>query len=156
MITETLRRWLNKLFAWWPWKQSSRVDYSQTTNSLNRGMTQELVWRTSVDGYIPQPGITSVAVEQEMDDSTLEPHRPPIDEHSERNSQSYEPDSNEVGPSLFPQTHVVQGLSPFSDDTTSSSNEEQHLMFLHYLIKHRVYNEGFAQGQEPEQYKQKQ
>jgi len=153
MITQKLKLWLNKLFAWWPWSRSHHVDYSQATGSLNRGTTQELVWRTSVDGYIPQPGISSVAVEQELNDSTLEPHRSSVDEYPERVSHQTEPD--EALPTLSPQTDVVQEPSLLSVDTAGASNEEQHMTFLRYLVNRGVYNEGFTQGQEPDQYRQK-
>jgi hypothetical protein len=153
MITQKLKLWLHKLFAWWPWSRSNHVDYSQATGSLNRGTTQELVWRTSVDGYIPQPGISSVAVEQEMNDSTLEPHRSPVDEYPERVSHQVEPD--EAPPALSPQTNVVQEPSLLPAEITDASKGEQHLTFLRYLVKRGVYNEGFTQGQEPEQYKHK-
>ncbi|GAC1376059.1 MAG: hypothetical protein NVSMB44_44800 [Ktedonobacteraceae bacterium] len=155
MITQTLKRWLNKLFAWWPWGQSRHQDYARATNGLNRGTMQELVWRTSVDEYVPQPGITSVAVEQGVDEATPELHRP-TDEHSERVSQSYQPASNEISPSPISQNTVAQEPSSFpTDSSTSPSSEElQHLTFLHYLVRRGVYNEGFAEGQEPEQYKQ--
>lgn len=155
MITQTLKRWLNKLFAWWPWGQSNRMSYSRAANSLNRGMTQELVWRTSVDGYVPQPGITSVVVEQGGDDTTSEIHQYSTDEGSEHISQSFQP--TEVSPSSIPQNNGTQELpSSFSGDATqSSSDEEQHLTFLYYLVKRGVYNEGFTEGQEPEQYRYK-
>ena len=154
MITQ-IKRWLNKLFAWWPWGRSNGTDYIQATNSLNRGTTQELVWRTSVDGYVPQPGITSVVVEQGVDDTAPETHQSITDEYSERVSQSYQ--SNEAFPSAIPQNNGMKELSSFPGDIPlSSSDEEQHLTFLHYLVKRGVYNEGFIEGQEPEQYRQKQ
>jgi hypothetical protein len=155
MITQTLKLWLNKLFAWWPWSRSNHVNYSQATSSLNRGTTQELVWRTSVDGYIPQPGISSVAVEQEMDDSALESLRSSVDEYPERVSQPYQPEPDEALPALSSQTNVVQEPSLFPGDVAAVSSEEQHLTFLRYMVKRGIYNEGFIQGQEPEQYKQK-
>lgn len=154
MITQTLKRWLNKLFAWWPWGPSNRMTYGRTANSLNRGTTQELVWRTSVDGYVPQQGITSVVVEQGGDDTTPEIQQFPADEYSERVSQSYQP--TEVSPSTIPQNNGMPDLPSLSGDgMQSSSDEEQHLTFLHYLVKRGVYNEGFAEGQEPEQYRYK-
>ncbi|MBA2677679.1 MAG: hypothetical protein H0U76_04685 [Ktedonobacteraceae bacterium] len=154
MITQTLKRWLNKLFAWWPWGQPNRTNYSRAANSLNRGTTQELVWRTSIDGYVPQPGITSVVVEQGGDDTTPNIHEFSTDEHSERVSQSYQP--TEVSPSIIPQNNGMPEISSLSDDDTQSpSDEEQHLTFLYYLVKRGVYNEGFAEGQEPEQYRQR-
>ena len=153
MITQTLKRWLNKLFAWWPWGRSNGIDYTRTANSLNRGTTQELVWRTTVDGYVPQPGITSVVIEQGMDDTIPEAQLSPTDDYSERISQSYQPISNEASPSSIPQNNGTKELPPFPGDVPSSS-EEQHLTFLLYLVKRGVYNEGFTEGQEPEQYRQ--
>jgi hypothetical protein len=107
-----------------------------------------------VDGYVPQPGITSVVVEQGGDDISPEIQQFPTDEYSERISQSHQP--AEVSPPLIPQNNGMPELPSFLDNGThSSSDEEQHLTFLHYLVKRGVYNEGFAEGQEPEQYRQK-
>ncbi len=153
MITQTLKRWLNKLFAWWPWSRSNGINYARSANSLNRGTTQELVWRTTVDGYVPQPGITSVVVEQGIDDMMPEAHQSSADDYSERISQSYQPTSNEDASS--PQNSGMKELPLLTGDISSSSSEEQHLTFLHYLVKRGVYNEGFIEGQEPEQYRQK-
>ncbi len=35
------------------------------------------------------------------------------------------------------------------------SSTEQHLAFLHYLVQRGIVNEGFEEGQEPEQYRRK-
>jgi hypothetical protein len=104
-----------------------------------------------VDGYVPQPGITSVAVEHAMDDPTLEPYRSPVDEYSERISQPLQAETGEALPPLSP-TSGMQELSSSTGEVTAASTEEQHLTFLRYLVKRGVYNEGFTQGQEPEQY----
>jgi len=65
MITQGIKRWLYKLFAWWPWKQTPETSYQQAVSNLNMSMAQETMARI-VDGSLPQPGsITSVVVEQE-------------------------------------------------------------------------------------------
>jgi hypothetical protein len=154
MITQTLKRWLNKLFAWWPWKQSNALDYSQATNSLNRGTTPEVVWRTTMDGSVPQPGISSVAVEQGTNETTPESKLLDIDEHPEHVLPPYQPATDESLPSSSTLvTNIAQDQMPLPADTKVAPSDEQHLAFLHYLVKKGVYNEGFTEGQTPDQYR---
>jgi hypothetical protein len=49
----------------------------------------------------------------------------------------------------FPEASLpaVQPLTP------PAPNREQKLEFLHYLVKRGIVNEGFAEGQVPEQYR---
>src|SRR5258708_31402225 len=57
MLTQTIKNWLHKMFAWWPWKQSTQVEYSPVANPLNNGTTQESVPKSTIDGVTHQAGI---------------------------------------------------------------------------------------------------
>src|SRR6266702_4190410 len=81
MITQTLKSWLHKLFAWWPWKSAPATGYSQAQPNGNMGTAQETVWRTMVEGPLPQAGMMSVAVEQ--DEAMPEPGWPSVEDHPE-------------------------------------------------------------------------
>ena len=32
-LTQAIKNWLHKMFAWWPWKQSTQIEYSPYANS---------------------------------------------------------------------------------------------------------------------------
>ncbi len=137
MVTQTIKRWLNKLFAWWPWRRSTECDPAQTVGDLNKGTMQEPVWRTVVDGPAPQPGNRSVAVEHETADAARE----------------LQPRSSASGGLVSPPDEAPK-LAP--EQAASPPTSEQQLEFLHYLVRRGTFNEGFADGQLPEQYRQKQ
>ncbi|WP_126578478.1 hypothetical protein [Tengunoibacter tsumagoiensis] len=144
MITQTITRWFGRLFAWWPWKRTSKSEYTQATNNVNRGTIQEVSWRAAgEDGPLPQPGTASVAVEH------AGPHRPANDDHSGLSSP--------VTPSLTDETTV----SPLSQQASSEEVQapaptpEQQLAFLQYLMRKGAINEGFEEGQVPDQYRRK-
>jgi hypothetical protein len=140
MITQALKRWLQKLFAWWPWKSAPATGYSQAVR--NTGAAQETVWRTTMEGPLPQAGMMSVAVEQ--DEAVPEQGwlLASAEERSERPAQP------------------VSSTAEHSESTTGdlsapSPTFEQQLAFLHYLVKRGLVNEGFAEGQVPKQYRRK-
>jgi hypothetical protein len=153
MITQTLKRWLHKLFAWWPWKSTPATGYAEPLPNGNMGTAQETVWRTMVEGPLPQAGMMSVAVEQ--DEAMPEPLWPPVEDRSERLVQPTSP----MEPEPIASTHhpVVDS----SRDAYTSSNDassptfEQQLEFLRYLMQRGLLNEGFSEGQVPGQYRRK-
>src|SRR5258708_38594228 len=57
MLTQTIKNWLHKMFAWWPWKQSTQVEYSPVANPLKNGTKQESVPKSTIDGVTHQAGI---------------------------------------------------------------------------------------------------
>jgi hypothetical protein len=152
MILQTIKAWLNKLFAWWPWKRSSPIAYSEPTTNMSKGVAQEQVWRSVMEAPMPQLGIASVAVEHNTAENASE--SPPLlsDELSERLSPLAKHDEPPALPRTLP--------SITSKDTTilpndPSSGFEQKLEFLRYLVRQGVINEGFAEGQIPRQYQSK-
>jgi hypothetical protein len=127
MLTQAIKRWLHRLFAWWPWKRSPETNYTQVSGTLNMSATQEAAFRTTVDGSVAQPGITSVVVEQTGSETLSETPRPSPAEASDK--------------------------MIYSDAEKPSSTSEQRLEFLQYLVRRGIVNEGFEQGKVPEQYR---
>ncbi len=148
MITQTIKSWLNRLFAWWPWKQTSATGYPQAVSSANKGVSQEQMWRPLEDGPVPQAGIAPVAVEQEMDGSTPDAQRIAFDERSERITQPSTAASEKQA--IPPVKETTNDLTPTPDKVPT---HEQQMAFLHYLVSRGIVNEGFPEGQEPEQYR---
>jgi hypothetical protein len=154
MITQSIKQWLNKLFAWWPWRRSPETNYAQAISNLNTGVTQEPMLRSTVDGPLPQIGTTSVAVEQGRDEKIPESSRPTTEERPEQVVSSH-PSSAEVNvspripPEALKETRKAEVPPP-------SPTPEQMLAFLQYLVKRGIVNEGFNEGQVPRQYKKSQ
>ncbi|HEY4387270.1 MAG TPA: hypothetical protein VGN34_22670 [Ktedonobacteraceae bacterium] len=148
MITQGIKRWLYRLFAWWPWKQTPVTNYTQAVSNANTGMTQEMMIRT-VDGLLPQSGITSVVIEQEREGYTPEAN------HSTNEDRTGRP-----VPSLSTEEQTAQTQQPNNPISQEHSvgdkvdpTLEQKLAFLKYLIHRGQINEGFEEGQTPEQYR---
>jgi len=126
-LTQTIKNWLHKMFAWWPWKQTTQIEYSHVANPLNKGTTQETASRSMIDGIAPQTGIVSSP-------STVE-------DRPERIAQSDFTAAGELAeaPSLSSKT---SGDGPIAAAHTSPS-PQQRLEFLQYLIQRGIVNEGF-------------
>jgi hypothetical protein len=56
MITQ-IKRWFQKLFAWWPWQDEPVTTYAPMDSHLNRGISPEPLPRPPVDGTFLQPGV---------------------------------------------------------------------------------------------------
>jgi hypothetical protein len=154
MITQTIKQWLNKLLAWWPWKQSPETHYAHTLN-LHQAALQEKMWHTTADGPTPQSGVTSVAVEQAREDVSLDANRTTIEGQVERASQTHSPLADEKPTIPHPPLGEVakDTATPSGESISSSLTDGQPLIFLRYLVKRGLVNEGFAEGQVPEQYR---
>jgi len=154
MITQTLKSWLNRLFAWWPWKRSPKTGYAQAISNMNPGVTQESMLRNTVDGPSPQIGSTSVALEQGRDEDVPESSRPTTEERLEQILSSH-PLLAEETPNPLPLPDKEKKLST-AEASQPSPTPEQKLAFLQYLVKRGTINEGFSQEQIPRQYKKSQ
>jgi hypothetical protein len=136
MITQEIKRWLYKLFSWWPWRQSSASLPAQPVSNLNRSTSQDTLLRTA-DGTIPptlQSGIASIVAEQSIEGT-------PPDSHSEYLVSPGSPLSPEdllSQPDISPPTHP--SLPPLSDVTLTF---EQKLSFIKFLVDKGYINEGF-------------
>jgi hypothetical protein len=154
MITQKIKRWLGKLFAWWPWGQSSESSYAQAISNMNPGATQESMVRNTVDGPLPQTGNTSVAVEQGKDEDIPESSRPTTEERPEYVISSHLPQAEErLNPARSLSNEKKQNVEEASPP---SPTPEQKLAFLQYLVERGILNEGFGEGQLPRQYKKSQ
>ncbi|MGH2479491.1 MAG: hypothetical protein ACRDHW_07550 [Ktedonobacteraceae bacterium] len=54
MITHAIKEWLRKVFAWWPWKQSTPVEYQPVTSAVAWNSTPETPFRSTREGITPQ------------------------------------------------------------------------------------------------------
>ena len=57
MITQAIKRWLNKLFGWLSWRKPPETEYARVGSSLNKGVTQESAASPTSDGVTPQSGV---------------------------------------------------------------------------------------------------
>ena len=154
MITQAIKRWLDRLFAWWPWGQSPETSYAQAVSNMNPAMTQESMVRNTVDGPLPQIGSTSVAVEQGNDEDIPESSRPTTEERPEHSLSSHPSLAEETLNPLRPP--AKEKNQPEANVSPPSPTPEQKLAFLQYLVKRGIVNEGFDREQLPRQYKKSQ
>ncbi|GAC1402579.1 MAG: hypothetical protein NVS4B12_15960 [Ktedonobacteraceae bacterium] len=147
MITQGIKRWLQSLFAWWPWRNSSGDDYAQTPGTLNKGATQETLFFTTVDGPYEQPaqpGITSVAVEPIEEDVILESGRPLSEE---RSFSALKPVVEDSGTS--PASILEESIKPVQERNVQdipAPTPQQRLEFLRYLVECGIVNEGHTKN----------
>jgi hypothetical protein len=135
-LTQAITNWLHKMFAWWPWKQSTQIEYSAYANSVNNGTTQEALSKPMTDGIAPQTGIV--------------PRLSTIQEWPERVVQTDGTANNEL-----PETPSLDALEPKKKPTMPadespaglqiSLSTQQRLEFLQYLVKRGIVNEGIEE-----------
>lgn len=126
MLTQAIKGWFQKVFAWWPWKQSTPIEYPHVS-AVTRGPAPEATLRATREGITPQAGAT--------------PRRFPLENRSERlaHSRSEMPDSS---PPLNPA--LLAGLDTESIEAREHTpTTRQRLEFLRYLIQRGIVNEGF-------------
>lgn len=150
MISQAINRWLRKLFAWWPWKRSPETSDMRVVSTLNKGTTQESTIRTTVEGSIEQPGSSSIAVEHADNQLLPDPSRTTPEERPERVTPTLPDVEEKHAPTSIPRAKAAKETSKPQD---SNPTYEQKLEFLQYLVRRGVVNEGFAEGQTPDQYK---
>jgi hypothetical protein len=123
MITQAIKEWLQKVFAWWPWKQSTSMEYQPVTTSVSWTSTAETPPLSNREGIIPQAGTI--------------PRLSMLEGRSERMIQ---PRSEDLPPGSAPPSFTVKdsGGAPPHAPTT-----QQRLEFLRYLVQRGIVNEGF-------------
>ena len=151
MVTQAIKSWLRKLFAWWPWRQSTGIGYNHVASPMNKGTTQGAMSHSTIDGVASQPGISQRR-------STIEEWPEPIAQAPSQLSSSTPPPLVSLpAPNEFPETPLSPPLTPSIEQTapgpTREPTSEHHLEFLHYLVKRGIVNEGFEEGKIPEQYR---
>jgi hypothetical protein len=131
MITQAIKHWLRSMFAWWPWKHTTPVAYSQTSGQLGVGTTPDGISLSAVEGTTPQANIT--------------PRLSTIEERPERTI----PAPNDMAETPLPpslRSPVDISTEPGKDDASpavpSTPTPQQRLEFLRYLVKRGIVNEG--------------
>lgn len=153
-MIQAIKRWLQEIFARWPWQSKPETNYAHAVATLNKSAAQEPPLRTTVDGSISQPGITSIAVEHTEDD-VLDAQWSMLDERPERTTRPptvEDVKDSSCTASIMP---TQQAKNKDTANTGEAPTTAQKLVFLKYLVQRGLVNEGFAEGQEPEQYKNK-
>jgi|SRR5579863_2101921 len=141
MITQAIKRWLRNMFAWWPWRHTTPLDYRHISGPLSAGTTHEGVSLSAVEGTTPQASAT--------------PRRSSIEERPERMIQAHLPATSDLAetplpPSLRPPVDISTepgkaGKDDASPAVPSTPTPQQRLEFLQYLVKRGILNEGFEE-----------
>ena len=135
-LTQAITNWLHKMFAWWPWKQSTQIEYSPYAGSINKGTTQETVSKSMNDGIASQTGITPrLSTIQEWPERVVQTDLTAKNELPETLSLGSSGDGEPMKKSAIPEDEI-----PTSMQTSPST--QQRLEFLQYLIKRGIVNEG--------------
>jgi hypothetical protein len=140
MLTQTIKSWLHKMFAWWPWKQSTQVEHPHVANPLNTGTSQESVPRPTIDGVAHQAGIAPrLSTIEEWPERVVQPDLPAASEFTETPLLPVSTSPVEISnDSKTPGDEASVGIR-------SSPSPQQRLEFLHYLVQRGILNEGFEE-----------
>lgn len=130
MITQAIKDWLHKMFAWWPWKQSTPLEYQHVASGVSSAATPETSLWISEDGTFPQAGAT--------------PRRFTLESRAERLAQP-RAEAPEVSPFALPAALRTGADSEeeFEKNAPGTPTSLQRLEFLRYLVQHGIVNEGF-------------
>jgi hypothetical protein len=140
-LTQTIKNWLHKMFAWWPWKQSTQFEYSNAANPLNKGIIQDTLSRSTIDGIAPQAGIAPrLSTIEEWPERVVQSDS--TTENSFAETPSVSPAPSGDGEAIEISRSRADGI--FAEAQTSPS-PQQRLEFLRYLIKRGIVNEGTEQ-----------
>lgn len=150
MFMQAVKRWLGKLFAWWPWKHLPEPPYVRATRNVNPGNTQEAFWQTLPDGTEPWTGSTSIAIEHEDDGYTGQP--PQLSSSQQRPGSNPQPPRENSSIPPLPASPAFD-MSGEESESIFTMQEAQHLEALCLLIRRGSVNEGFSESRMPEQYK---
>ncbi|GCE26672.1 hypothetical protein KDA_21560 [Dictyobacter alpinus] len=158
MITQTLKRWLTSLFAWWPWKTSTIARDSDPASNMSWKITAESARPSTANGTqpaTPMMGNTSIAIEQTSFNTPTPNTEIPQDLSDQL--QAEHNDNVPTTPTIFSnkKTRKLEASSSTSNENEEPSLAERQLLFLNYLVQSGVFNEGFQKGQTPAQYKGK-
>lgn len=128
MITQAMKKWFRKLFAWWPWKQSTPLEYPHVAGALTSKAAPETYLWISRDGTTHQASAT--------------PRRITLDSRAERLAPDLPPFSTPVA-SLHSNTDLPDELE---ESLPGAPTRLQRLEFLRYLVQRGIVNEGFEQN----------
>jgi hypothetical protein len=135
-LTQAMKNWFHRMFAWWPWKQSTQTAYSPYANSINKGTTQETLSKSMNDSIAPQSGIAPrLSTMQEWPERVVQTDVPATNDVPETPSLSSPGDGEPLNMSAMPANETTAGIQ-------ASPSTQQRLEFLQYLIKRGIINEG--------------
>jgi hypothetical protein len=175
MITQAIKRWLHKMFVWWPWKSSPDTEYIPVASPFKKGIAQDgrdsqgrhdaMSWSTT-EGAAPPSGITPLIFGQgEIGRSTIGEWPERVVQSSPLSNEKAEPPLPLLPTNLPVEQAIDNGTSGTSGTSTSAKavfsdipptpTPEQQLEFLSYLVRRGLVNEGFPEGQVPAQYRKK-
>ncbi len=136
MFTQTIKTWLHKMFAWWPWNRSAQAEYTHVPGPLNTGATQEPVSKSTI-----------------APPASIAPRFSTIEEWPERVVQSDVPVASELGETpISPPSTSPAGAAKESKTHTdgaavqASPSPQQRLDFLRYLVERGIVNEGLEEN----------
>lgn len=128
MITQAIKGWLQKLFAWWPWKQSTPVEHRQVASTMSRGFSPETPSWSQREGTISQSGVA--------------PRLSTLENPSERVVQS-QPETSDLSPLSVSASPGNRGAESAGERVPVVPTTQQRLEFLRYLVRRGIVNEGF-------------
>ena len=135
-LTQAITNWLHKMFAWWPWKQSTQIGFSPYANSLNKETTQETLSKSVTDGIAPQTGIVPrLSTIQEWSERVVQTDLTAKNELPETSSLASSGDGEPMKNSAMPANETPTGVQ-------TCPSTQQRLEILQYLIKRGIVNEG--------------
>lgn len=115
---------------------------------MNKGVTQESILWTTTKRSMPPSSITSVAIEHADSEAPSETSSSAIEERPERNVQFRSSIEERHDTFLHSRAETLA-----TTQETPAPTYEQRLEFVRYLVKRGLVNEGFKEGQVPEQYR---
>lgn len=154
MITQAIKRWFQKMFAWWPGNRSKAATYVDTTAIRYYESTQETISHATLDGTTNQAN--SSTYQAQTDEWPTEQYvlPPLINEPPEVFRPALPTPPVDKGRDLYKER---QNSAPEQNSIPSppqqTSNQRQQLEFLYYLVKKGIVNEGFERDDTPDQYR---
>lgn len=123
MITQAMKKWFHKLFAWWPWKQSPTAENQHVTGAMSGVAPETSLW---------------LAHEESSSQAGATYRRSGRENWAERS-----------GPPLVDGLGPSRAISPYQAGTGLSSppapTPRQRLEFLRYLVQRGLINEGIEE-----------
>lgn len=132
MVTQAIKAWLQKVFAWWPWKQSSPIEYQHIPSVASQRATNKRARWGEAEDTVPHTSAT--------------PGRFALENRTERVVQSLSevPDM----PSLSTLSPVgTEPVGNAASDISPAPTQRKRLEFLRYLVQRGIVNEGFESNE---------
>ena len=139
-LMQAMKNLFHKMFAWWPWKQSTQIEHSHYANSINKGTTQGTLQTSMTDGIVHQTGIAPrLSTIQDWPESVVQTDLTAKSELTEIPLPASPGDGEFVKKSPSPAGEPPAGV-------LTSPSTQQRLEFLQYLIQRGIVNEGVEEN----------